>query len=95
MAALGADYVALPTGIELQRYWLDRLPAGEKHILAFVLQSGGAKVNREAIGEATGYMRSTRNRYIQFLQARHLLRDGVGPVEPDSMLFDRAGRKYG
>lgn len=95
MAALGADYTPLPTGRELQQYWLDRLPAGEKHIFAFVLQHGGEKVNREAIGEATGYMRSTRNRYIQHLQARHLLNDGTGPVEPAPMLFDGAERKYG
>lgn len=94
MAALGADYTPLPTGVELQHYWLERLPAGEKHILAFVLQSGGAKVNREEIGEATGYQRSTRNRYIQYLQARHLLKDGVGPVEPAEMLFDGARRQY-
>jgi hypothetical protein len=94
MAALGADYVPLPTGIELQRYWLERLPGGEKHILAFVLQHGGGKVNREAITEATGYKRTTRNRYIQFLQSRHLVKKGVGPVEPAEMLFD-AERKYG
>lgn len=95
MAALGADYQPLPTGAELQKYWIDRLPTGEKHIFAFILQHHGAKVNREAIGEATGYQRSTRNRYIQFLQARHLLKAGVGPVEPAEMLFDNAGRKYG
>jgi energy-coupling factor transporter ATP-binding protein EcfA2 len=95
MTALGEDYTPLPTGVELQRHWLLRLPAGEKHILAFVLQHGGEKVNREAIGEATGYMKSTRNRYIQFLQARHLLKDGVGPVEPAEMLFDGAQRRYG
>ena len=89
MAALGADYSPLPTGEELQRYWLDRLPEGEKKILAFVLRAGGSPVDREAIGEATGYMKSTRNRYIQFLQARHLLKEGgVGVVEPAAMLFD-------
>jgi hypothetical protein len=94
MAALGSDYEPLPTGSELQKYWLERLPAGEKHILAFVLQHGGQKVNREAIGEATGYQRSTRNRYIQYLQARHLLKDGSGPVEPDEMLFDGAVARH-
>jgi hypothetical protein len=94
MAALGSDYQPLPTGSELQKYWLERLPAGEKHILAFVLQHHGAKVNREAISEATGYQRTTRNRYIQYLQARHLLKSGSGPVEPDDMLFDRAVARH-
>jgi Helicase HerA, central domain len=95
MAALGADYTPLPTGKELQQYWLNRLGAGEKHIFAFVLQHGGVRVNREAITEATGYMKSTRNRYIQFLQSRQLLKPGSGPVEPAEMLFDGADRKYG
>lgn len=94
MAALGADYSPLPTGAELQRYWLDRLPEGEKKILAFVLGAGGSAVDREAISEATGYMKSTRNRYIQFLQARHLLKEGgVGVVEPAAMLFDGAAER--
>lgn len=88
MAALGSDYSPLPTGEELQDYWLQRLPEGEKNILSFVLKSGGAAVDREAISEATGYKRSTRNRYIQFLQARHLLKDGAGDVEPAEMLFE-------
>jgi DNA segregation ATPase FtsK/SpoIIIE-like protein len=95
MAALGPDYTPLPTGRELQQYWLNRLGAGEKHIFAFVLQHVGEKVNREAIGEATGYQRSTRNRYIQFLQSRQLLKPGSGPVEPAEMLFNGADRKYG
>jgi uncharacterized protein DUF87 len=92
MAALGTDYEPLPTGLDLQDYWLQRLPEGEKNILAFVLKAGGEAVDREAISGATNYMRSTRNRYIQFLQARHLLKNGLGPVEPAAMLFDDAQR---
>jgi len=94
MAALGSDYTPLPTGSDLQRYWLERLPKGEKDILAFVLRSGGQPVDRELLSEATGYLRSTRNRYIQLLQARHLLKAGASSVvTPAAMLFDGAERK--
>lgn len=96
MAALGSDFEPLPTGTALQRHWLDRLPKGEREIFAFILEAQGAAVDREAITEATSYQRSTRNRYIQLLQARHLLKAGAGGmVEPAEMLFDGGARKYG
>lgn len=94
MAALGDSYEPLPTGSELQTHWLARLPEGEKLILKFVLGAGGAGVDREAISEATGYQKSTRNRYIQYLQARQLLKEGTGAVVPAEMLFDSAVQKY-
>jgi tellurite resistance protein len=89
MAALGEDYEPLPTGQELQRYWLQRLPEGERVILEFVLSFGTEPVDREAISEATNYQKSTRNRYIQYLQARHLLEaSGAGSVKAAAMFFE-------
>lgn len=86
---LGTDYEPLPTGSALQRYWLQRLHKGEREIFEFVLRAGGEEVDRDSISDATGYLRATRNRYIQRLQARHLLNPGTGPVVPAAMLFDR------
>jgi uncharacterized protein len=88
VAALGSDYEPLPTGVELQRYWLDRLPAGEKAILEVAIYHHPKAVGREEIDAATGFKRSTRDAYIQRLQARQLLAKGGGAVTASSVLFE-------
>jgi hypothetical protein len=87
LVALGG-YDPLPTGSELAAYWLAKLPEGERRVLARVLTAGGAAVDRDAISDATGYKRSTRDLYIQQLARRqviHVDRDGV---RANSELFD-------
>jgi hypothetical protein len=86
--ALGSDYEPLPTGEALQAYWLQRLPPGERAVLEAAIAAYPNGVDREAIDEATGYKRSSRDAYIQRLQARQLLEKGGGPVVATAVLFE-------
>jgi hypothetical protein len=86
VAALG-DFEPLPTGDALREYWLDRLPEGEGRILGCLVQAYPRAVERDAIDEATGYKRSSRDTYLQRLSARRLIRiDGRG-VRASEELF--------
>jgi len=79
--ALGSDYEPLPTGRELQEYWLGRLPEGERRVFEFLLQHDGP-VEKDAIDEAIGYKRSSRDTYLQRLGARCLVESvGRGQVQ--------------
>ena len=82
--ALGADFEPLPTGEALRNYWIARLPEGERKVFVLATAAYPEAVSREAIGGETGYKRSTRNAYIQRLQARRLVApqgDGVRASE--------------
>lgn len=83
ISALG-DFEPLPSGQELQDYWRSKLPVGERAIFDVLVRAGGQVVPRDFIDEATGFKRSTRDRYLQFLQTRRLVvaeRDGVRASE--------------
>lgn len=72
--ALGDAYEALPApGPELQGYWLSRLPDGERALLSESIEAYPSAVDRESIGEAAGYKRSSRNTYLQRLIRRELV----------------------
>jgi uncharacterized protein len=82
--ALGGDFEPLPTGDALREHWLKRLPEGERLVLQVLVSAYPKTVEREAISEATGYKRSTRDAYLQRLGARRLVtidRDGVRAAE--------------
>ena len=76
--ALGSDYEPLPQGDELQAYWLQRLPEGERKCLEVLLSRYPEAVPREDLEEPTGYQRSTRDKYLQRLASRLAGRAG-GP----------------
>jgi DNA-binding MarR family transcriptional regulator len=75
--ALGSDYEPLPTGDELVQHHLNKLPEGEAKILRVLVEAHSQNVDgvmsRDDITEITGYMRSTRDAYIQRLSARQLV----------------------
>ena len=62
--------------------------------LLFFLAACGSKspnppyVDREAISEATGYMKSTRNRYLQLLAARCITEESRDGLCAAAMLFE-------
>lgn len=86
---LGADFRPLPTGASLLDHWRRELPQGERAVLDVAVQHHPDPVDREAIGVATGYKRSTRDAYIQRSIARRLLVDaGRGMVRASDMLFE-------
>ena len=80
---LGNDYEPLPTGSELQNYWLQKLPEGERRIFEIVLRSLDG-IERDAIDELTGYKRSSRNTYLQRLSSRELIETSGEIVRPSA-----------
>lgn len=78
----------LPVGKRLQEYWMGRLPLGEKACLEVVVHHWPRIVSRDAITDATGYQRSTRDAYLQRLSARKLITAGSGGVKASDLLFD-------
>jgi hypothetical protein len=88
IAALGSDYEPLPTGVQLQDYWLGRLPEGERAVLHFLLGVYPASPSRDKIDEVTGYKRSSRDAYIQRLKSRQLVTiESRGEVRASDHLF--------
>lgn len=77
----------LPTGQALQDYWLERLPEGERAILNVLIPAYPDAVDREQISEVTGYKRSTRDRYLQYLANKELVQAGRGEVKASDNLF--------
>jgi hypothetical protein len=86
---IGSDYQPLPTGEALQRYWIDKLPAGESAVFQVVLENPDG-ISREEIGEKTDFKRSTRNTYIQRLAARELVTVSGEMIRPSETLFEEA-----
>lgn len=83
--ALGDDYEPLPTGTALLAYHLAKLPQGEREVLQVIVDG---TTNRDAITDATGYKKSTRNAYIQRLAARQLVEANGDTVTASPLLSD-------
>jgi hypothetical protein len=86
--ALGKNFQPLPTGKELQAYWLGRLPEGERKVLEAIIVYYPRPIDRGFVSEATGFKKSTRDAYIQRLKARRLVVDAAGGVKASDNLFD-------
>lgn len=84
---LGDDFEPLPTGEALRDHWLGRLPKGERGIFKLLIDSWPAPLAREAISDATGYKRSSRDTYLQKLGARQLIGSLGGEVVASETLF--------
>lgn len=83
------DFEPLPVGEELQNYWLNRLPEGEKVILTVLINSYPDEVERNNLDEATGYKRSSRDAYLARLTAKELVEsNGRGTVKASQNLFE-------
>lgn len=88
IAALGDDFEPLPTGAALREHVLRTLPEGEAKVLQAVILAWPNGVDREWIGDTTGFKRSTRDAYLQRLSARELVdTSGQCPIA-SSTLFD-------
>ena len=90
LVALGPDFEPLPIGAELLAHWRRRLPEGERKILDIVVAAHPDPVDRDAISEATGYARSSRDTYLQRLGAKRLVELERGSVKASDLLFDGA-----
>lgn len=87
IAALGSDYEPLPTGRALQDYWMAKLPEGEKRILEILIDNYPNDTERNALDDATGYKRSSRDAYLARLKARRLVDGDRGTVKASENLF--------
>jgi len=89
IATLGPDFKPLPTGAELQDYWMQRLPHGEKTILQLLLNQYPESVTRDQITALTEFARSTRDAYIQRLKLKLLVTvDGPSRVKANEVLIN-------
>ena len=84
---IGSDYEPLPTGAQLQNYWINKLPHGESRIFQAVLGRPEG-ITREEIGELTGFKRSTRNTYLQRMVAREIVVATGEIIRPSDTLFE-------
>lgn len=85
---LGDDMRLPLSGLELQREVLSRLPSGERKILEIMIQAYPGAVLRDDISEKSGYQRSSRDTYLQRLNARELIVfNGPGSVVASEKLF--------
>jgi len=88
MAAL-PNAEPLPTGEDLQRYWFEKLPEGERAILKVLVREHPAAIARDTLDSETGFKRSTRDAYLQRLAAKELVMEPTrGQVRAVDQLFD-------
>jgi hypothetical protein len=80
------DAEALPTGEELQKFWLERLSVGERKLLECIVAVYPAAVRRDGLDDA-GYKRSTRNEYLKKLKSRQLITENGDGVRASNILF--------
>lgn len=81
------DAEPLPTGEGLQRYWLERLPEGEKRILKVLLDAEGHPVTREKLQDLTQYATRSLTTYLPKLVQKSLAIVGKGEVRAAEELF--------
>lgn len=87
IGALPRDYVPLPTGQPLRDHWVATLPAGEAAILKLAFACYPLGIDREEIGQLTGYARSSRDAFIQRLAARELVAASRAGITASADLF--------
>lgn len=86
--ALGPDFEPLPTGDQLRDYWMSRLPIGEKKVLEVLCSWYPQEMERDLITEQTTFKRSTRDAYLQRLNAKRLvISTGASRVKASDSLF--------
>lgn len=89
LKTLGPDFEPLPTGEDLQEYWLQNLPEGEKKILRVLIEAYPNAVPRDTISNETGYLRSSRDAYIQRMTSKEIISfEGKGMVKASENLFN-------
>lgn len=79
---------SLPTGEALQEYWLNKLPQGERVILALLLKAYPNAILKEDIDKATPYKRRSRDAYLSRMAAKQLIEEPErGMVKASAFLF--------
>lgn len=88
IAALG-DFDPLPTGADLQAYWLDgnEIGAGEKEILRLAIAAHPNCVGRAEVLSQTGKQERSLTTYLSRLRGRRLVTTGREGIRASDNLF--------
>ena len=83
------EYEPLPTGSELQEYWLTTLPKAESLILKALIENYPDTLNKHEIGEQTGYSSNSGgfNNALGKLRTLELIK-GYGDISASENLFE-------
>jgi hypothetical protein len=82
------NYEPLPTGRALQSHWLSKLPEGQAKILKVLIDAWPKPVERHEISKLADLADSTRDRYLQYMQAaRIVIANPREPVKASPNLF--------
>jgi hypothetical protein len=81
------DVEPLPTGEALREQWRGRLPQGELAIFDVLIAAYPNAVSREELSEKTGYQRSSRDAYLQRMNAKRLIQRTGDGVKASDELF--------
>lgn len=78
----------LPRGEELQQFWLNKLPQGERLILEQLIEVYPKGLARDEVTERTGFKRSTRDAYIYRMASKQIVTEPIrGEVRASEDLF--------
>ena len=82
------DAEPLPRGAELQKFWLDKLPQGERLILENLIDVYPKALARDEVTQRTGFKRSTRDAYIYRMASKQIVTEpSRGEVRASEELF--------
>lgn len=88
IAALGDSFAPLPTGRDLQQYWLGRLAGGEKTLFAAILERHPQSITGDELQQLTGYKKTSTGEFLRLLKARRIVVEaGRGAVKASENLF--------
>lgn len=87
LTALPPGYEPLPSGRDLQRYWLDKLPVGEAKILQALLDVYPNQINKADLDDITGFKRSSRDAYIARMKHKRLVDIMGSQISASQVLF--------
>jgi DNA-binding IclR family transcriptional regulator len=78
----------LPRGEELQQFWLNKLPQGERLILEQLIEVYPKGLARDEVTERTGFKRSTRDAYLYRMSSKQIVTEpSRGEVRASEDLF--------
>lgn len=79
----------LPTGPELQQYWINKLPEGERKIFELLIAAYPNPIGRDFVSDQTGFKRSTRDAYLSRMASKMIVIEPArGMVQAASQLFE-------
>lgn len=82
------DAEPLPRGEELQQFWLDKLPQGERLILEQLIEVYPDPLARDELTTRTGFKRSTRDAYLYRMASKQIVTEpSRGNVRASEDLF--------